>query len=183
MASIASCRFFQFRAISITSIRTCQLLKCYNNNHSTNPAIVACRAVPGETARDVRDRCRRRTPRAAASMSLLRRSHDHHRDLRARLPAQTPPGVRYSSDRDRHLMMPPPPIQQPSDARHSGWLGQHSRRLLQVDKSARNDTANPVRQPSLRSFSASPTPTLRGKAVGAGALTNLAQPDAAAKSP
>jgi len=80
-------------------------------------------------------------------------------------------------------MMPSPPIQQPSDARHSGWLGQHSRRLLQVDKSARNDTANPVRQPSLRSFSASPTPTLRGNAIGAGALTNLAQPDAAAKSP
>jgi hypothetical protein len=38
-------------------------------------------------------------------------------------------------------MMPSPPIQQPSHARHSGWLGQHSRRLLQVDKSARNDTA------------------------------------------
>jgi len=35
---------------------------------------------------------------------------------------QTPPGVRYSSDRDRHLMMPSPPMQQPTDARHSGWL-------------------------------------------------------------
>ena len=64
----------------------------------------------------------RRTPRAAASVSLLRRPHDHHRDLRARLPAETPPRVRYSSDQDRHLMMPSPPIHQPSDARHSGWL-------------------------------------------------------------
>jgi len=80
-------------------------------------------------------------------------------------------------------MMPSPPIQQPSDARHSGWLGQHSRRLLQVDKSARNDTANTVRQRPLHSFGPSPTPILRGKAIGAGALTNLAQPDAAAKSP
>jgi hypothetical protein len=116
-------------------------------------------------------------------MSLLRRPHDHHRDLRARLPAQTPPGVRYSSDRDRHLMMPPPPIHHPTDARHSGWLDQHSRRLLQVDKSARNDTANPARQRPLRSFGPSPTPILRGKAMAAGALTNRAQPDAAAKSP
>jgi putative transposase len=70
-----------------------------------------------------------------------------------------------------------------SDARHSSWLGQHSRRLPQVDKSARNDTANPVRQHPLRSFGPSPTPILRGKAIGAGALTNLAQPDTAAKSP
>ena len=45
------------------------------------------------------------------------------------------------------------------------------------------DTANPVRQPPLRSFGPSPTPILRGKAMGTGALTNLAQPDAAAKSP
>jgi len=79
--------------------------------------------------------------------------------------------------------MPSPPIHQPSDARHSGWLGQHSRRLPQVDKSARNDTANTVRQPPLHSFGPSPTPILRGKEIGAGALTSLAQPDTAAKSP
>jgi hypothetical protein len=80
-------------------------------------------------------------------------------------------------------MMPSPPIQQLSDARDSGWLDQHSRRLLQVDKSARNDTSNPVRQRPLRSFGPSPTPILRGKAIAAGALTNRTQPDAAAKSP
>ena len=40
-----------------------------------------------------------------------------------------------------------------------------------------------VRQRPLRSFGPSPTPILRGKAIGPGALTNLAQPDAAAKSP
>jgi hypothetical protein len=65
-------------------------------------------------------------------------------------------------------MTPSPPIHQPSDARHSGWLDQHSRRLLQVGKSARNDTANPVRQRPLRSFGPSPTPILQGKAIGAG---------------
>jgi len=124
----------------------------------------------------------RRTPRAAASMPLLWRPHDHHRDLRKRLPAETPPRARCS-DQDRHLIMPSPPIHQLTDARHSGWLGQHSRRLPQVGKSARNDTANPVRQRPLRSFGPSPTPVLRGKTIGAGALTNLAQPDAAAKSP
>jgi hypothetical protein len=47
-------------------------------------------------------------------------------------------------------MMLSPPIHQPSDARHSGWLGQHSPRLLQVNKSARSRTANPVRQRPLR---------------------------------
>jgi hypothetical protein len=55
--------------------------------------------------------------------------------------------------------------------------------LLQVDKSARNDTANPVRQRPLPSCGPSPTPILRGKAIGAGVLTNLAQPDASATSP
>jgi hypothetical protein len=79
--------------------------------------------------------------------------------------------------------MPSPPILQPSDARHSGWLGQHSPRLLQVNNSARNDTTNPVQQRPLRSFGPSSTPILRGKVIRAGALTNLAQPYAAAKSP
>jgi hypothetical protein len=79
-----------------------------NRAHRTG-ARVACRAVPPETGRDLRDRSRRRTPRAAASMSLLWRPHDHHRDLRKGLPAETPPRARCSSDQDRHLMMPSPP--------------------------------------------------------------------------
>ena len=49
-------------------------------------------------------------------------------------------------------------------------LGQHSPRLLHGDKSAHSRTANPVRQRPLRSFSPSPTPILRSKAIGAGAL-------------
>jgi hypothetical protein len=81
-------------------------------------------------------------------------------------------------------MMPSLPIHQPSDARHSGWLsGQHSPRLLPIDKSARIRTADPVRRRPLRSFSPSPTPIPRRKAIGAGALIQPLQPDAAAKSP
>jgi hypothetical protein len=36
--------------------------------------------------------------------------------------AIAPPRARGGGDQDRHLMMPSPPIHQPSDARHSGWL-------------------------------------------------------------
>ena len=61
------------------------------------------------------DRSGRRTPHAAASVPLLRRTHDHHRDLRARLPAEAPSHARYGSDQDRHLMMPSPPIHHRTD--------------------------------------------------------------------
>ena len=65
------------------------------------------------------DRCHRgrhhqarRAKVARASMPVLRRPHDHHRNLRARLPAQMPPAT-AGRDQDRHLMMqhlrsPPP---------------------------------------------------------------------------
>ena len=52
----------------------------------------------------------RRTPRAAASMPVLRRPHDHHRDLRARLRAEAPAHAGSGNNQDRHLMMPSPPI-------------------------------------------------------------------------
>ena len=94
-----------------------------NGNRAANIArarellAVPSRSKQAETSRPPR----RRTPHAAASMSLLRRPHDHHRDLREGLPAETPPRARCSSDQDRHLIMPSLPIHQPSDARHSGW--------------------------------------------------------------
>ena len=53
-------------------------------------ARAARRAVPPKRTRDAQS-SDRRTPRAAASMPVLRRPHDHHRDLRARLRAQAPP--------------------------------------------------------------------------------------------
>ena len=51
--------------------------------------LLAQPARPRRT-QDARSRDQR-TPRAAASMPVLRRSHDRHRDLRARLRAQAPP--------------------------------------------------------------------------------------------
>ena len=57
------------------------------------------------------------TPRAAASMPVLRQPHDHHRDLRARLRAEVPPHA-AGSDQDRHVMMPSPLIYTYRSARH-----------------------------------------------------------------
>ena len=68
-------------------------------------------------------------------------------------------------------------------SRSSLAFGQYRPRLLPVDKSVRNDTANPVRQRPLRSFCASLTAILQGQPVGAGALIQPPQPNAAAKSP
>ena len=45
----------------------------------------------------------RRTPRAAASMSVLRWPHDRHRDFRARLRAEAPARATSSGNQDRHL--------------------------------------------------------------------------------
>jgi hypothetical protein len=67
-------------------------------------------------------------------------------------------------------MMPSPSIHQPSDVHDSGSLGQHSPRLLRVNKSARGRTANPVQPRPRLSFSPSLTLILRGKAIGACAL-------------
>ena len=40
----------------------------------------------------------------ASSLPVLRRPHDHHRDLRARLPAELSADARAAADQDRHLM-------------------------------------------------------------------------------
>src|SRR5712692_3881692 len=52
-------------------------------------------------------------------MPLLRWSHDHHRDLRARLPTQAPPHTRIARDQDRYLMMLPRSINNLRDTHHS----------------------------------------------------------------
>ena len=64
----------------------------------------------------------RRAARAAASMPVLRRPHDRHRDLRARLRAEAPPHTGTGGDQDRHLMRPSPPIDDRNDHRHSRRL-------------------------------------------------------------
>ena len=87
-------------------------------------------AVPSrsEQPEHVRSRSARRTARAAASMSVLRWPHDHHRDLRARLRAEAPPRAYSSSNQDRHLMMPSPPIDNSYHPCHPCWLSAGSDR-------------------------------------------------------
>jgi hypothetical protein len=82
-------------------------------------------------------------------------------------------------------MMPSLPIHQPSDARHSGWLpAQHSPRLLPIDKSARIRTADPVRRRPFRCLGPPPAhPFFEAKRLVRVLCSNLAHPDAQAKSP
>jgi hypothetical protein len=133
-------------------------------------ARVACRTVPLQTGRDLRDRRGRRTPCAAASMSLLRRPHDHHRDLRRRLPAEISPCAGYSGNQNRYLVMPSPPTHQPTDIRRFRWLSAST-----APAYSRSMNRPAVAPPTLsskapsRSFSPSPRPILRGKAIRAGA--------------
>ena len=85
-------------------------------------AQAARRAVSPKRTRDAQS-SDRRTPHAAASMSLLRRTHDRHRDFRARLRAKAPARTTSSGNQDRHLMMPSPPIDDSYHPCHPRWLG------------------------------------------------------------
>jgi len=67
-------------------------------------------------------------------------------------------------------MMPSPSIHQPAHARHSGWLSASTAPAYCRSINRPAVTTNPVRQRPLHSFSPSPMPTLRGKAIEAGAL-------------
>ena len=58
-----------------------------------------CRKIQRSLIRRPRRQIRP-APRSAETMPVLRRPHDHHRDLRAWLPAQ----ARSGSDQDRHLI-------------------------------------------------------------------------------
>ena len=76
---------------------------------------------PAQAARGRQARTAKRAVRVAASMPVLRRPYDHHRDLRARMSAQTPAHTGSRSDQDRHLMMRSPPIEHRYDTCHSRW--------------------------------------------------------------
>ena len=77
---------------------------------------------------------------------LLRRPHDHHRDLRARLSAETPTHTSSGSDQDRHIMRPSLPIDHRYDTRNSCWLAaRHAQaRICTID-------SQPVSPPNLSS--------------------------------
>ncbi len=118
------------------------------------------------------------------SVPLLWRPHDHHRDLRGRLPAQTPPRGRYSNDQHRHLMMPSPRIHQPSDARHPGWLSASTAPAYCASIN-RPAVAPPILSGNARPAGSARYPhrSFAAKRLGRALRSNLAQPDAAAKSP
>jgi hypothetical protein len=73
------------------------------------------RTARPRTARHNRDPGGRPSAHAAASLPLLLRTHVHHRDLHARLPAQGSSHTGVGSDQDRHLIMQSPPIRHRSD--------------------------------------------------------------------
>jgi hypothetical protein len=56
-------------------------------------------------------------------MPVLRQPHDHHRDFRAGLRAETPTHA-ADGNQDRHFMMPPPSIYTYSNARLSAGTAQ-----------------------------------------------------------
>ena len=126
----------------------------------------ARRAVQPKRTRDAQA-SDRRTSRAAASMSVLRRPNDHHRDLRARLRAEAPSHAGSGSDQDRHLMMPSPSIHDRSDARHSCWLsaGSAQARIGSLDSPAR--ATNPVALRADRSFTPTHAPMFGRKPIAA----------------
>jgi hypothetical protein len=80
----------------------------------TSRALASCSACrPREIARTICDQIHGRAARTAASLSLLWWPYDHHRGLRARLPAHIPPHTRSARDQDRYLMT----LSQPMDDR------------------------------------------------------------------
>jgi hypothetical protein len=73
-------------------------------------------------------------PRMLPTVPLLRRTHVHHRDLRARQRAKAPTHARAGRDQDRHLMMLSSLIQHRTEARHFGRLSPGSTPLAPISK-------------------------------------------------
>ena len=135
------------------------------------------------TTRDTRDHNERRAARAAASMSLLRWPHDHHRDLRARLPTKAPAHTCSASDQDRHIMILAPSITDHPDARGSCRLAAEAPKLASVGaigpqshhKSShvvRGLLVQPATHPPVRPIRSQPSPR-----------SSLLNPHSTAKSP
>jgi hypothetical protein len=73
---------------------------------------------PNTSANSLRRRARP-TPRAPARMPALQQPHAHHRDFRARMPAEVPAHAASGGNQDRHVIMTSPSIHHDSYARHS----------------------------------------------------------------
>ena len=151
--------------------------------HRTRPR-TARHAIPPETARNVRGHSRRRTARAAASMPVLRRPHDGHRDLRARLRAEAPPHTGSGGAQDRHLMMPSLPIDDRHPARQSCRLSTGSSHACRwpPDCPAIAPTIS-AHNPSSARSPLQPRPCLQAKSSHQPLRSHILLPDPAAKSP
>lgn len=79
----------------------------------------------------------RSASRSTNTVSMLRRSHDHRRDLCARLSAQ----ARSGNDRDRYRVMPSPLIDRPRTHRSRQALGRQCQHSCWVVNFARSLTA------------------------------------------
>ena len=138
-------------------------------------APAARRAVAPQRTRDARSRDRR-TPRAAASMPVLRRPHDRHRDFR-RAAASRSTGPRQlrrrsgSTPHDAVTADRRPP-------RHSPFLLARRRPRPSSHPSsgsARSRAANPVVQRADRSFTPMRPSSVYSKPTAAPLLSNLIQ--------
>src|SRR5580692_4702570 len=99
----------------------------------------------------------------AAGTRGLRRTHVHHRDLRARLRAEcfekpsAPSNTGCASHQDRHLMMPSSLIHHSTDTRHCARLSTASApTCADPSDSSVVTTPMPSRKPSDRAQTCSP---------------------------
>ena len=164
-------------------IRHYGLLASGNRAANIARARTARRAVLPKRTRDAK--CSARPiPRAAASMPVLRRPHDRHRDLRARLPAEASTEDNSARDQDRYIMTLSPPNDDRPDTHYSCRLatGSAQARIGSLDSPAvpppiLSPNVQPARSPQRAhpclAVNRSPQP-LR---------SNLLKPDHVAKSP
>jgi hypothetical protein len=102
-------------------------------------------AAPAPSRLRCRDR-RQRAKDAPAALSLLRRPHDHHRDLPARHHPTLPAGHAASRDQDRHVVTKPRLATRQcrlflrwSSTRHAGARPNHAPRLQSLLRSSSFD--------------------------------------------
>ena len=107
----------------------------------------------------------RRTSHTATTVPLLRRTHVHHRDLRARQRAKAPTHARAGCDQDRHLMMLSSLIQHSTEARHLGRLSPGSTPACADQQHWR----------AIRSFAPARAPRIRAKATQSPASAQFPQ--------
>jgi hypothetical protein len=126
----------------------------------------------------------RRTALAAAPMPVLRRPHDRHRDLCARMRAQAPAFAASRGNQDRHLMMLSPLIDGGPDTRFSCWFiaGSDGAHISSLDWSATPPSIGSAYGRATRFHPRKPG-SFELKRARRPQSSNLSKPKPAAKSP